>query len=379
MTTDALVQLRHELHQHPELSGEEKLTAQRIVAFLEPLQPDSIYTSLGGHGVAAVFGKDTSTTVLLRCELDALPVHESNRFAHRSVTSCKAHSCGHDGHMAILAAVATRLTKQRPCAGRVVLLFQPAEETGQGAQAVVDDPQFQQLTPDYVFALHNLPGHPLGQVVIRDGPITAASRGMSIELTGVSAHAAHPETGRSPAPVLAALINALQPLPAELANPDEIAFSTIVGAQLGEKAFGTAPATAQLWLTLRSELDSTMQNFVAYAEQAVQQLAQQAGLTAAIHYADVFPATVNASAPVAMVKQAAMQQDLLVPEHPFRWSEDFGVLTARYPGALFGLGAGTEQADLHHSDYDFPDALITIGCSVFLNIIEQALTTPATG
>ncbi len=373
MTSDAIIKLRHELHRYPELSGDEKDTAARITQFLRTLAPAQIIEGLGGHGVAAVFGTDESRTIMLRCELDALPIAENNVFAHQSVHSGQAHSCGHDGHMAILVAVAETLAACPPANGRVILLFQPAEETGAGAQAIIDDPSFQALAPDFVCALHNMPGYPPGQVVIRPGTMTAASRGLNLTLSGETAHAAHPETGRSPANALATLMAVLQPLPASVTGQDALAFSTIVGATLGAKTFGTAPAEAQLWVTLRCEHNATMDRIVDYIARQVEQICTPEQLATGIAYEDVFPATVNDPAAVALIQKALTGHDVLVPETPIRWSEDFGHFTARTPGALFGLGAGLEQPDLHHSHYDFPDALIGTGRDVFLAIIDEVL------
>ncbi|MBE9080318.1 amidohydrolase [Romeria aff. gracilis LEGE 07310] len=243
LPTDSAAQLRRRLHRQPELSGAEFQTAQQILHFFADLKPDETLTELGGTGVAFVFsGAEPGPTVLLRCELDALPIQEENTFAHRSTAAGCAHKCGHDGHMAILAAVGIQLAAQRPLRGRVVLLYQPAEETGQGAAAVIADEKFSQIRPDYVFALHNLPGQPLGQVVVRSGTFSCASRGVTITLLGKTAHAAQPETGISPAAAMCQLIDELSQLPTRLGFGDELAFATVVGARLGEKAFGTSPA-----------------------------------------------------------------------------------------------------------------------------------------
>jgi amidohydrolase len=173
-----LTVLRHDLHRRPELSGEEGQTAARIVAELERHGPDEILTDLGTHGVAAVYNSGAAgPTVLFRCELDGLPITEISRFAWRSEIDGKGHLCGHDGHMAIMCGLAVQLAANRPVRGRVVLLFQPAEETGAGAADVIADPRFERIRPDYAFALHNLPGLPLGSVGVRSGPFTFASEG----------------------------------------------------------------------------------------------------------------------------------------------------------------------------------------------------------
>lgn len=378
LPTNSAAQLRRRVHQHPELSGAEVQTAQKILQFFSSLNPDETLSELGGTGVAFVFtGVKPGPTVLLRCELDALPIQEENAFAHRSTVAGCAHKCGHDGHMAILAAVGTQLAARRPPRGRVVLLYQPAEETGLGAAAVIKDKQFSQIRPDYVFALHNLPGYPLGQVVVRSGTFSCASRGIIITLIGKTAHAAQPETGISPAAAMCQLIDELSQLPARLGFGNELAFATVVGARLGAKAFGTAPAIAEVMATLRSETDETMQRIVTHIEETAQQLASAQGLRCSLTYEDIFTATVNDPTAVERICAAAhqCQAPLSQIETPLRWSEDFGRFTAIAPGALFGLGAGQHEPALHNADYDFPETLIERGAALFLHIVADCLAT----
>jgi amidohydrolase len=176
---------RRRLHQHPEISNEEKMAAHEVIQFLAETRPDQVLTGLGGHGVAAIYESGKSgPTVMFRSELDALPIHELSGVAHASLTPGKSHMCGHDGHTAILAAVGRQLGRTRPARGRVVLMFQPAEETGNGAAGVVADPRFAAIAPDFAFALHNLPGVPIGQVRVKAGVVNCASRGMRIILEG---------------------------------------------------------------------------------------------------------------------------------------------------------------------------------------------------
>ena len=176
---------RRKLHQHPEISNEEEKTAKEVVDFLADTGPDKVLTGLGGHGVAAIYesGK-AGPTVMFRSELDALPIHELSAVPHASVVPGKSHMCGHDGHTAILAALGRQLGRKRPARGRVVLMFQPAEETGNGAAGVVADPRFGEIAPDFAFSLHNMPGLPFGEVRLKPGVVNCASRGMRIVLEG---------------------------------------------------------------------------------------------------------------------------------------------------------------------------------------------------
>lgn len=187
-----LIQLRRELHAHPELSDDEQQTAAILKEFFIQFRPDEVITPLGSNGIAFVFGSGRpGPTVVFRCELDAIPVEEKNDFAYRSRISGLSHKCGHDGHMAIMAGFGHLISLNRPRKGQVILLFQPAEETGQGAAAVVDDQKFKNLNADYAFALHNLPGYPLGTILLKSGTINCASRGMIVKLIGTTSHSVY--------------------------------------------------------------------------------------------------------------------------------------------------------------------------------------------
>ena len=216
MTPDCharLTALRHELHRHPEISGQEQETAARIVQRLQGYTPDQILTGLGGHGVAALFDSgNAGPTVAIRCELDALPIQEVSDAHPVSQVPGKGHLCGHDGHMVMVLGVGEALQEQPPQSGRVLLIFQPAEETGQGAAALRADPRFETLSPDYVLSLHNLPGLELGSVEICTESANCASRGMRIRLWGKTSHAAAPQDGRSPAAAMAELMPQLASL-----------------------------------------------------------------------------------------------------------------------------------------------------------------------
>jgi amidohydrolase len=372
---DPFVALRHELHRHPELSGREAGTARRIVEHFRPLSPDRMIEGLGGHGVAVVFaGIEPGTTVHLRCELDALPIRESNRFAHRSTVDGVAHLCGHDGHMAILAAVGAELSRRRPQRGRAVFLYQPAEENGAGAAAVLADPRFREIAPDLSFAFHNLPGFPLGTLLLREGTFSCASRGMRVRLRGRTAHAAEPETGLSPQRTMTAIMAALEALPTRVGTGSAQTFVTIVGARLGASdGFGVTPGDAEVRATLRGETDAALDRLVGEAESAARGIAAEHGLGLDIECADDFRAVVNALRAVEIVRRAAGDTPIRTMEQPFRWSEDFGRFSAVAETALVGIGAGEEAADLHHETYDFPDALIPPGAALGVAIVRECL------
>jgi amidohydrolase len=371
-----LVDWRRKLHRLPELSREEVETARSVREFLAAAGADRIITELGGHGVAAIYeGNEPGPTVMVRAELDGLPIDEISSSPHRSAVPGKAHLCGHDGHMAILAALARGLGRERPRSGRAVLLFQPAEEDGSGAAAVVADPRFREIKPDFAFALHNLPGMPMGKVALAEGPVNCASRGMRIVLSGKTAHASMPEFGVSPVNAVANLLIALTTLGGGSVQDEGFAMVTVTHAKVGEPAFGIAPGRAEIWATLRTLTDTGMDDLRARAEQMVADAAAETGLGVEITYDDIFHHCENAPEAVAHLRRALDAEGVPYDRGnlPFRASEDFGRIGATAPSAMFFLGAGESHASLHNPDYDFPDDLIGIGARVFMRALRNLL------
>ena len=371
----ALVDLRHALHMRPEVSGEESETANRMAGELEALGATRIWRGLGGHGVAAEFkGVEDGPTVLLRCELDGLPIHEISDLPYKSQTDGKGHLCGHDGHMVSMLGVAMGLLERRPARGRLILLFQPAEETGAGAKAVIEDPRWPELRPDYAFAYHNVPGRPLGEIGLRAGPGNCASRGMQILLEGKSSHAAAPEDGISPGAAMAALMQELPKLGTGKIGENDFALSTLTHARLGEPAFGIAPGLGELRATLRCMTDDRMKALASAAEGLVTQ--HTTDLSVNVLWHDIFFTVTNDAEVTDTARRVATQQGLPLNEMatPMRWSEDFGRFgTDGAKAAMLYIGAGASQPQLHNPDYDFPDALIPVVAGLFFGIVEDIL------
>lgn len=363
-----LAAFRHHLHRHPEVSGQEARTAAEVVAALGPLTPDRILTGLGGHGVAAVWeAAEPGPTVMFRSELDALPIEEVSDAPHRSTVPGKAHLCGHDGHSTILLGLARLIARDRPARGRVVLLFQPAEEDGSGAAAVLADARFAGIRPDWAFALHNMPGLPLGQAVIAPGPANCASEGLRVLFRGRTAHASAPETGVSPALALAALMPAALAAGKGGALGPEFRLVSLCHAQIGEPAFGITPGEGELWLTLRTLRDADMAALRDEVMGLARGLAAQHGLALEFSHHDRFAACTND--PDATAAISAALEALGIPRGatglPMRASEDFGRFGQVARSAMFLLGSGERSPALHNPDYDFPDALIAPGVAIF--------------
>ncbi len=371
-----LTEFRRALHQQPEVSGEEVQTAAAIVGELKKLSPIRILTGLGGHGVAAVFDSGVEgPTVLFRAELDALPIEELSDNPWKSQVDGKGHLCGHDGHMTTLLALG-RLLKRKPVAkGRIVLMFQPAEEDGSGARAVVADPAFSEIAPDWAFAIHNEPGRPFGYVSTRVGLINCASQGLAIRLTGKTSHAANPEDGVSPAMAVAELLPVLSALGQGGDLDETFKLATITHVQIGEPSFGISPGGAAIFVTLRTAYDDTMEGMVKAALVLAKKAAQQFNLEVEFETCDEFAASVN-DADATQVAMDAMNAIGIANGDdglPMRASEDFGVFGWSAKAAMLCLGPGEDHAALHNPDYDFPDGLIPIGAAIFNRIAYDLL------
>ncbi len=374
---ETLTEWRRARHRWPELSGQEVETAAAVAKALTEFGADLVLTGLGGTGVLAVFrGQGPGPKVMLRAELDALPIEEAPGPDWRSERPMRGHLCGHDGHMAILLGVAQTLSMRRPKTGQALLLFQPAEETGAGARAVLSDPDFAPHFPDWAFALHTMPGVPLGAVSVAEGPANCASVGMQIQLQGRTAHASTPDQGISPAFAVAELIPALAALgPGGDLGPG-FRLVTVTHAQVGEAAFGIAPGSADLWATLRCLEDEAMADLRSKAVTLVQEVAARHRLGLRLDWHDDFAACRNDGAAVDRINAAfAAAGSRVIPSAgPWRASEDFGRFgLAGARSAMFLIGAGMDHPGLHAPDFDFPDALIPLAVPIFRALLDDLL------
>ncbi|MFP4489610.1 MAG: amidohydrolase [Bacteroidales bacterium] len=372
MDTGHLIEFRRELHQHPETAGQEKDTAERLRKKIAAYNPDKVITGIGGEGIAFIFkGKEPGKKILFRADLDALPIKEVSQLEYRSVYADRAHLCGHDGHMTILTGLAEALHNNRPLKGEVILMFQPAEETGEGAARVLDDSKFSRdIKPDYVFGLHNLPGFPEKSIIINENIFSSASVGLTIRLHGKSSHAAEPDKGNSPVKALSQIIDAVYSIQSDTSLFRDFALGTVVHISLGEKRFGTSPEYGEISMTLRAYRDDDMEVLKNRVISAAVEICKKENIKYEYEWKEEFLSLENAPYPVEVIKKAASELDLetVIMKEPFRWSEDFSHFTKQFPGAMFGLGSGIKQPALHNPDYDFPDDIIDSGVSMFLNI-----------
>lgn len=366
--------IRRHLHAHPELSFEEYETAKYLRTKILECEPDEVIDDLGGTGFAAVFdSRSPGKTLLFRSELDALPIPEKNTFDYRSKTEMVSHKCGHDGHASTLLGLAKVLHRFGLEKGKVILLYQPAEEIGAGAQAVIHSPNFGQIQPDWVFAYHNLPGIPMHTIVVREGVNTSFVKSLIIQIDGKTAHAAEPENGKNPAYLIADLLEKC----AEWSNNDitrkDFQIITPVHLNVGQKNYGIAPGAGELHLTIRTWTPEVMQDLENNLLSYIQERAQHHGMQTETEWTHIFYSNKNHPEAVKSIEEVAESLDLAIKntEHPFKWGEDFGLFTQQFKGGFFGIGAGVQTPALHTTEYDFPDEILATGISMFRNLIEK--------
>jgi amidohydrolase len=380
---DDIITLRRYLHQNPELSRNEKNTHKKICDFLSRFNPDKIITNIGGYGLAAIYsGKASGPTLAFRADIDALPIHEDSSFAHASKVENVSHKCGHDGHTAILAGLGTVLHKNRPERGRVVLVFQPAEETLDGARKFVSDPKFKEIKPDYVFALHNWKSEKENQLMLRSGQMSPAVTTMLVDLKGISAHASRPEFGICPYnSALEIVAKAYELQKNQDIFSDDFSMTTIVHFVLGKNpGYGTAPDDAHIAMTLRAYKQSVLKELSYEIENYIAEVSKKEKLlNKSISYTDETIACTNDEKCCRIVEKAARENKLDVHymETPMRGGEDVGYIinSSSQGGAYFHLGTGPDQPDLHEPDYDFPDRLIEPGIGIYNSIVNQILNS----
>lgn len=372
---EKIISLRRELHQYPELSNVEYNTSERIINFIKECKSDEVIR-LGETGVLVIFnGNEAGKTLLFRSELDALPINEIAEVEYKSVNNNVSHSCGHDGHMAILVGLAQKISKDRPKKGKVALLFQPAEEVGQGALDVMENPEFKKIHLDYLFALHNVPGFEKHKIILKRGSFASGSKGLTVKLIGKTTHAAEPQNGISPANAISQIINKLHRLKDSKTLFSDFVLLTIVHLQLGEIAFGTSPGYAEIRVTLRAFENKDLDQLTAQCQKIIKEVSNSEKLSYEISYNEIFPATINNDQCVDIVEQSARQIGLEFEylKTPFKWSEDFGYFTEKYKACYFGLGSGLHQPQLHNPDFNFPEDIIETGIELFYTIYKSLI------
>lgn len=372
---EELITARKHLHKHPELSGNEYKTQEFIIQYLKDLSSAQL-KKIGGTGVLVSFENSSQENILIRVDIDALPIQEINDFDHRSVIKGCSHKCGHDGHTVIGLGLCHILHEKPIESLNVHVLFQPAEENGKGAEAVIKDELFSDLNFDMVFALHNLPGFKQDQIAVKEDSFTPAVRSLILKMQGKTAHAAEPEKGTNPSLALAQLMQLAQEFTVNEPESDDFFLAGCIYAELGEKAYGISAGEAELHLTFRAWTSELMINKSMDYLLRAQEICEEFGLKTNYEWLEEFHANQNHPDAVSVIKAAAVRNELTVKQlvRPFRWGEDFGLFTQKFKGAMFGIGAGKNIPALHNPDYDFPDEIITTGIKMFYRIIQSYKT-----
>lgn len=361
-------EIRHRLHQIAEPSNEEILTSAYIRQQLEQFQPTRIISFPKGHHLLAEYDFGGSgKTVLLRADMDAVRVHETLNLPYKSENEGVSHKCGHDGHSTIMLRVAEMLHQQPLTKGKLLLLFQGAEETGEGAKQILDSGILDAYSIDCAYALHNIPAEPSGTIICKPGSFTCSVISCDIVLMGKTAHAAEPWNAVSPFAAAQRLTDFVLSLNQRDVHRDDFCVATLIEFRVGSQAYGVAAGDGVLRFTIRTREDAHLQQIISEIESQAKAAAAAENLQCEIRWIEYFAASNNAENAVKAIKECADQLHLTYQEKPipFFWGEDFGLFTQHYPGALFGLGSGTAQPPLHHPDFDFPDGIVEAGAGMF--------------
>lgn len=372
---------RRDIHQHPELGYEVHRTAALVADKLRSFGVDEVVEGIGRTGVVGVIngrGADSNDalTIGLRADMDALPINETSGVAWASTEAGKMHACGHDGHTAMLLGAARALADSRDFAGRVVVVFQPAEEGGGGGQAMVKDGLMERFGIDEIYGMHNMPGMPVGDFAIRPGPLMACADQFDIDIEGVGGHAAMPHTCIDPVVVASQLVLALQTVASRTVRPTDPLVISITSVDSGPASYNVIPQRVKLKGTLRAYDEEVRLLGKQRIHEIAKQTASAYGATATVNYEDGYPPTVNDAAKAAFCADVA--RTVAGPERvdddrtPVMGAEDFSYMLDERPGAFIFIGNG-DSASLHHPDYDFNDDTLVHGCRYWLTLVEQRL------
>ena len=367
---------RRDLHAHPELLYDVHRTAASVADRLKSFGCDEVVTGIGRTGVVGVIrGRKAGAKVVgMRADMDALPIEEATGLPYKSTVPGKMHACGHDGHTAMLLGAAKYLADTRNFAGTAVVIFQPAEEGGAGARAMLQDGLLDRFGIEEVFGMHNHPGLPVGHFAIRSGPAMASTDTIAIDLEGVGGHAAWPHEGVDTILVGAQIVNQLQSIVSRNVDPLDAAVVSICVFQ-GGHADNVIPQHVRLRGTARSLSAEVRDLLQKRVREVVEGTARLYGAKAELTYTTGYPVLVNEERRTAFAAAVAGEiagTDKIVNGPPRMGAEDFAYMLQQRPGAFIWLGNG-DSAGLHHPGYDFNDEAIPVGTSYWVRLAETAL------
>lgn len=379
---EAMKTWRHHMHRHPEVAFDEHKTASYIAGLLREWGYE-VTEGVGKTGVVARMRcGDSKKSIGLRADTDALAVQEANDSDHKSTIEGKSHTCGHDGHSAMLLGAAQHLARTRAFNGTVNLIFQPAEEIMGGAVAMIQDGLFERFPMDAVFGMHNMPGYPQGHLVLRDGAMMASAETVTITLEGRGGHGAVPHRAADPVVAGAAIVMALQSIVARNVDPQQMAVIT-VGAFNAGSTDNVIPQRATLKLSVRA-LDREVRDLL---EQRITELvhaqAQSFGVQATIDYRRLYPVLVNHTRETDIAREVAEElvgaQGMTRQGKALSGSEDFAFFLEEVPGCYLLIGNGDDTGDghgacmVHNPGYDFNDRNVVVGSAFWSLLVERYL------
>jgi len=376
-----IVQIRQSIHRHPELAYEEQETAALVADRLRAWGFE-VVTGVGGTGVVGSLHAGTGTkSIGVRADMDALPIQEQTGKPYASEYPGKMHACGHDGHTAMLLGAAKYLGRTRNFNGTLRLYFQPAEEAGydSGAQRMIEDGLFQRFPCDAVFGMHNHPGRPQGEFLLRKGAFMSAADKVTINVRGIGGHGARPHLAVDPIVVAASIVLILQTVVSRNVDPTQTAVVTVGTLHAGD-AYNVIPEFAKLELTVRSFNPQVRQLLRHRIEELVQKQAESFGASVEIDYQLGYPVLVNSDAETSFAAEVARElvggaqvNDAfdLVPA-----SEDFAFMLQQRPGCFLRLGNGVGEGGcaVHNPGYDFNDENVPVGAAFWARLVERYLT-----
>ena len=367
---------RQHLHQNPELGRECYKTAEYVSERLKEFGITEIHTGYASSGLVAIIeGKAPGRTIGLRADMDALPITENTGLSYSSVNEGVMHACGHDGHTTMLLGAARYLSETRNFSGRVALIFQPDEEATGGAKAMVEEGIIEQFQIEEVYALHNIPGHDVGVMYTRSGPIMAGADNFSVEIKGKGGHAAYPHEVKDPIVAALSIAQAFQTIVSRNNIPSDDLVISITQVHSGTTD-NVIPETAYLNGTVRTFDLSVQEMVIKRMEKIISGLAMSFEVEAKLNYEKGYPPTINheeaTNFAIEVAKDVCGSDQVLTSVSKEMGAEDFSYMLEKRPGAYLFLGIG-EGAGLHNPNYDFNDAAAPIGASFFARLIEKAL------
>lgn len=372
--TPEMTAWRHELHSHPELSGQERWTAGRVAEILRGLGLEP-HTGIGGHGVVAVVeGAKPGPSVAFRADFDALPLNDESGAVYASKQAGVSHACGHDGHTSALLGLARHLVRRPPVRGRVVLIFQPAEETGEGARAMIRDGLLQRFAFDEIYAFHNMPLLPAGSAGVRAGSTLNGYIVWEVEIEGVGGHGAAFYKAIDPLQAAARLAVEISSIVGRYIDPAESALINVAKLQAGS-SHNVIPARASLAGTARAISPEVLAKLYERLETICDGVAKMTGCAITCRRLAEAPPCVNdaqAADHVAQACAAILGADKVVRDFkPFPFTDDFALFLQAAPGAYMFLGQ--ESAMCHNPAYDFDDRLLPVAVSIFARLVSDRL------